>query len=112
VTEHGQEDVFLEVAHARHTDPWTSHAAARSVEDVRESQRHVLECFKEFGSMHHQRLIAVYNLERTRHNWKLQSDQSLRSRCAELVDQGLIRKTDEVVILLPSKRKSIVWEAT
>jgi len=107
------EDVFEALAaeaHARTTDPWTSHAAARSVEDVRESQRHVLECFVAHGPMHHQRLIEVYNADRVERRWKYQTDQSLRSRCAELVDQGLVQKTDDVVIL-PSKRKSIVWEA-
>lgn len=99
-------------ARARPSDPWTSHAAARSIEIVqlRASQQAVLECFKANGPMHHQRLIVVYAEYKDWENWPRQSESGLRTRTKELVNAGLLQNTGEVVVL-PSNRKSIVWEA-
>lgn len=95
-------------ARARNTDPWTSHAAARSIpyDKLRESQQFVYECYQTFGPMHHERLVEVYAAAR---RWRPQSPSGLRSRASELVDAGWLRDSGEVVVL-PSKRRSIVWE--
>src|SRR5262245_47539039 len=98
-------------AHARNTDPWTSHAAAHliSPQDLRESQRAVFDCFTVNGPMHHQRLVETYAYDRVVTGWPLQSESGLRTRTHELVAVGLLRNSGNVVTL-PSKRKSIVWE--
>jgi hypothetical protein len=98
-------------AHARHSDPWTSHAAAQSIppEKLRASQRAVLECFSRHGAMHHNELVATYSREYRDAGWPQQSVSGLRTRTHELVDLGLLRNSGSVV-RLPSRRKSIVWE--
>ena len=93
-------------AFARTTDPETSRAAAASLspETLRASQRQVLDAFRRFGQMHHERLIERYDGDP-------QSDSGLRTRTRELVDAGLLRDSGERV-LLSSRRQAIVWELT
>ena len=95
------------LAHARTGDPWTSHAAARSIEPakLRESQQAVLAFFRKNGPMHHDHLTRHY----VGPPW--QSQSGLRTRTKELVDLGLIQDTGRTV-RLPSGRSSIIWEAT
>lgn len=45
------------VAHARSTDPWTSHAAARSVRDLSGYQQLVLECLRKLGPSTDEQLV-------------------------------------------------------
>ena len=52
--------LFDDKPRARRSDPVESHAAARSVEDVRESQRAVLECLSRFGPITDEQLVRIY----------------------------------------------------
>jgi hypothetical protein len=98
-------------AHTRRTDPWTSHEAADSIasEKIRASQQAILECFRHFGPMWHQLLVANYRAAQEAMDWPEQSESGLRTRTSELVARGLVRNTGQIV-RLKSKRKSIVWE--
>lgn len=99
------DDRMDEVAHARTSDPATSHAAAASLSSatLRESQQEVLDLFVEFGRMHDQLMI-----ERADDAGSKQSPSGLRTRRSELVTKKKLRATSERVIL-PSRRGSIVW---
>jgi hypothetical protein len=96
---------------ARRSDPWTSHAAAQSIpsEKLRASQKAVFDCFELHGSMHHDRLLELYQRDAFRYGWPRQSASGLRTRTHELVALRRLRKSDQVVTL-ESGRKSIVWE--
>lgn len=100
-------------AHARTTDPWTSHAAARSLtaDRLRDTQAAVLDAFHRYGPMHHERLVLAYLEERWRWGWPLQSVSGLRTRTSELVAAGYVEDTERTV-RLPSGRQSKVWRAT
>lgn len=102
-------DVELRQAHARNGDPWTSHAAARSLGDrkLRETQEAVLTAFRTFGPMHHEQLVAAYESLGLRR----QSVSGLRTRTSELVALGHLRDSGRVTTLV-SGRKSIIWELT
>lgn len=95
-----------ERAHARRSDPATSHAAAASVDRIRESQAAILRVFGIVGPMHDQRLVAAYQAARIQ---PVQSESGIRTRRRELVDKGRLRDTGETMIL-PSGRRSIIWE--
>lgn len=106
-TEEGQ------AAHARRTDPQTSHAAAAGLtpERLRVSQEAVLAVLTAFGPLHDEALVAVYR-EQTRQDPGLiwQSDSGIRTRRAELVRLGLVRDSGTKIQLV-SGNFSIVWEA-
>jgi len=93
------------VAHARNTDPETSHAAARShaPEKLRISQADVLRLFRRYGPMADGDLLLYADKEGVR-----QSPSGLRTRRKELVVRGRLRDTGQRV-RLESGRRSIVW---
>lgn len=96
-----------ERAHARRSDPETSHAAAESIstDRLRRSQEAVLAVFDELGGRASDSQVAV------RYSGPRQSPSGLRTRRRELVDLGYLRDSGERV-MLPSGRRSIVWERT
>lgn len=100
------------VAHARRTDPETSHAAAASVEDLRPRQRAVLTLLAAQPS-HHDALIERYRAWHTTNpeEFPRQAPSGIRTRVAELRDVGYVRDSGGRVTL-PSGRHAIVWEAT
>jgi hypothetical protein len=100
-----QNDMFRR-AHARSTDPGTSHAAAKSLSSdrIRASQQEVLHLFSDFGPMHDQQLV-----KRAWEQGAKQSSSGLRTRRHELVVLGKLVDSQRRVTL-PSGRKSIVWE--
>ena len=99
-------------AHARRTDPQTSHDAARSIgaPELRLSLSAVLDVIADRGPMDDRALIAAYFRDIDTGVRPMQSESGIRSRRAELVDRGLVRDTGERVTL-PTGRKAIVWEA-
>ena len=108
MSEPEQLDLLATAAHARAGDPWTSHAAARSLDPdrLRATQAAVLACFQYHGPMHHEALLAAYAARR----WQPpQSPSGLRTRTRELVEGGLLRNSGRTV-RLPSGRASIIWE--
>jgi hypothetical protein len=99
-------------ARARTTDPWTSHAAARSIpfDKLRASQKAVYDCFMTWGAMHHDMLIENYEEAKWRRGYPPQSESGIRTRTKELLEAGYIEDTGKTV-RLPSGRKSKVWRA-
>lgn len=66
-------------------DPETSQHAAASINDLRASQREVLQLFRRFGPMHDKALVRC-----ARHAGIRQSSSGLRTRRAELVGYGYL----------------------
>lgn len=97
-------------AHARTSDPTTSHEAAASVKNLSASEDAVLVVLKTWGAMTDTTLIETYCDNRTRYGWPKQSDAGIRSRRKELVDRGLVEDSG-VKEFLPTGRRSIVWRA-
>lgn len=100
----GQGDLLAfasEQAHARLTDPDTSHAAAASV-NVRHSQQQVLALLREGPATDHALADRAYRRGVTI------SPSGLRSRRSELVDAGLVEDTG-LRERLPSGRHAAVW---
>lgn len=104
----------VEQARARRSDPATSRAAADSVDDLGPRQAGVMHAYYERGPrLTDTELVEVYGSLTERFGPDLyphQTDQSLRSRRAELVRGGWIRATDE---RRPTEtgHSAIVWEA-
>ena len=82
----------MTVAHARNSDPRTSHEAAESVKDLTEVQSRILSLFdrNSFGLTDEQ-LIEQYNLAFGR--YYPATDSSIRSRRSELVHKGKLMDT-------------------
>ena len=93
-------------AHARATDPWTSHSAADLIADVTPLQYRLLQCFDVEMAMTDEELVQAY--ART---WGITwpaTDSSIRSRRSELVGMGQLLPTNETR-KTKAGHKSIVW---
>lgn len=94
-------------AHARRSDPETSHEAARSVDKIRESQEAILAVFREHGRpMTDDELLRRYRASHA-HD-RPQSDSGIRTRRSELVEANRLVDTGQRV-RLSSGRRAIVW---
>lgn len=83
-------------AHARTTDPVTSHEAAASVESITQKQEAVLTVFRTFGGrMHLAALVANYRKRGLTGDLPKQSDSGIRTRAAELVERGRLVVTPD-----------------
>lgn len=91
-------------ARARRSDPVTSHRAADSVGDLRESQRAVLSTFLQHGPMHDEQLANLYTGPR-------QSVSGLRTRRHELAELGLLSATGDLAKTTYG-RDTAVWGLT
>ena len=95
------------VAYARHSDPETSHEAAKSVKDITALQERIILLLERYGPLTDHELIESF---RSAYPLFKATDQSIRSRRAELRDEGrvffsgLFGKT-------PSGRESRKWMA-
>ena len=104
-----QHSLFEESAHARRTDPETSHEAAASVKHLRESQRAVLSMFSPYAfGLTDEELIVKYRTTGTR---PLQSDSGIRTRRSELVHKGWLYDSGDRALTV-SGRRTIVWRRT
>jgi len=94
------------MAHARTTDPETSHDAAASIrsERIRASQVAVLDTFRQHGPLTQEELVTRYARA------PMQSDSGLRTRASELVALGKLVDTGKRR-KLKSGRKAIIWRA-
>lgn len=102
----------IERAHARNTDPVTSHEAAESIpsDKIRFSQEAVMDVFKRCGSMHDKMFISRYQHYQTAWALPKQSESGLRTRRSELVTKGRLVDSGEKVVLPDSNRRAIVWK--
>jgi hypothetical protein len=97
------------MAFARVTDPATSHEAADSVKDITVVQRTILSILRE-AYMPDQQLVVEYAKRVEKGTAKHATEQSIRSRRAELARQGLVSVVGYTVTT--SGRRAQVWEAT
>ena len=99
--------LFSTEAHARRSDPVTSHLAAASLSParLRRSQEWVLRVFDHYPQLHDEALQARY----VDLGLPPQSVSGIRTRRCELVDRGYLRDSGQRV-RLRSGRLSIVWE--
>lgn len=80
-----------DAAHARAEDPVTSRQAADSIEDMPDRRRAVYAALKVVGPSTHEELCDAYRRTQARNpEFPAQTDQSIRSRCAELVEDGFV----------------------
>lgn len=89
---------------ARKSDPTTSHEAAETVDEVTETKKFILEALREPRNDYD--MIKTF---RSMLGSPEVTDQSIRSRRAELVDAGMVEDSGEKA-KMPSGRWSIVWE--
>lgn len=101
-----------ERAHARSTDPVTSHEAAASVTALTEKQEAVLRLLGRVGPSTDEEIVRTYTkwwANGMTEDYPHQSESGLRTRRSELVRKGKVRARGHKV--KPSGRKAIVWEA-
>lgn len=96
-------------AHARGSDPDTSHEAAATVTNLRTSQRRILELLERFGPASDEDLQVYWRQLQDYEDWPPISPSGLRSRRAELVTKGLVYDTGKRGVT-SSGRKTIEWE--
>lgn len=97
-----------ERAHARNSDPSTSHEAAASVVKITEKQQAVLYLFQHAGPMHDERLVPIYQAAAsTWDNIPPQTDSGIRSRRSELVRKGFLVKTGRKTRTKANRRADI-----
>ena len=101
----GRQGAVEAEAHARWSDPETSHQAAASLQPavLNRIQERVRFLLASCGPMHHAQLIHAYRLQ-----YGTVGESTIRTRCRELSDLGVVRDTGRR-ITLPSGRQSIVW---
>lgn len=92
------------MTNARRTDPQTSHDAARSVENVTETQAFIMKALTRPATD-----VELVDRYRNMKRAPRASESGIRSRRAELVDKGLIIDSG-LRVVLPSGRRAIVWK--
>lgn len=102
-TFHKRAQYVTETAHARHSDPITSHLAADSVTGIRASQRMILGALERHGP----------GTDEDIYRWLKDEGHSIslsgaRTRRSELVRLGLVEDSGEKQ-MLSTRRLSIVW---
>lgn len=101
---------------ARKTDPMTSHAAAADVAPRRVTVKWaVLAVFNGApdaqAGVTHDQLIALYRKYQPRLGWPMASDSSIRTRCRELVRDGLVVEVKDAGAKSNYGRRAILWRA-
>jgi hypothetical protein len=95
----------IPAAHARSSDPQTSHDAARSVKDISKAQRHVMMALNREPMTDEQISSWMYE-------WlgSLISPSGARTRRAELVAMGLVEDSGQRG-KTKAGRATIIWRA-
>lgn len=97
----------LQQAHARRTDPSTSHAAAAAVQDLSAQQSLVLKVLREIGPSTDEALADYWQTN----DVSSISPSGLRTRRRELVEHGLVEDTGQLALTVAG-HSSIVWAVT
>lgn len=100
------------MAHARNTDPLTSHIAAQSLDPatLRANQNDVWQTMIKYGPMPDFILQKLYRAEADAGKVVPQSDSGIRTRRAELYRAGFVRWTTRYAVT-DTGRPAMVWEA-
>lgn len=111
-TRHGHlgERLWVTTPRARMDDPDTSHGAAASVRAVSVTQDRILNILRMYGPLTDEQILAWYDTRRAVTGWPEVSPSGMRSRRAELVDQGRVRAAAEKGTTV-SGRSCHKWEA-
>ena len=99
-------------AHARDSDPDTSHAAAESVRRITETQEAIADLMRHIGRPMTDTEIAYRYGEWREHFGDAiprSSPSGLRTRRSELVERKIVRDSGKRE-RLPSRRHAILWE--
>lgn len=101
-----------QAAHARRSDPWTSHAAAASISEnaLNRGQLAVLDLLIKHGPMDDTRLVEVYRWHAEGGEAPNMGDSGIRTRRRELADLGLVHNTGKTTFT-PSGRRATIWGA-
>lgn len=99
---------LFQEAHARSTDPQTSHEAAKSVVNLGEVRDKILHMLTNWPRTDEQ-LWERYSFCIKAFNWKPVSPSGLRSRRSELVSMGYVVDSGQRA-KTHSGRQSIVWQ--
>lgn len=95
-------------AAARATDPWTAWAAARSIPDLRPRLAAVLHAFCRFGPMTLEEVTARYLRYGVELTYPAQTEQSVRSRTAELVRLGHLEDTGDTRLTVNGRKARVL----
>jgi hypothetical protein len=95
------------MAHARTTDPLTSHEAAATVTNVERTKLAIKYLLMKSPKTDLE-LIEAYELGAYEGKWPQASQSGIRTRRSELVEEGWIEATGEKV-KLPSGRYANTW---
>lgn len=103
-------------APTRGTDPWTSHAAAAdvapSITTVRSRVHSILVGAPEArDGITHDGLITLYRKYALRLGWPPASDSSIRTRCHELVIDGVAEQVPDAPGKSRFGRAALLWRA-
>lgn len=96
---------------ARSTDPYTSHEAAESVDNVSDVQLAILRLFARLGPFSDHGLVHTYQSFTNSGRVPKASESGIRTRRKELQRMRLIEDNGGWV-RLESGRKAILWEIT
>jgi len=99
-------------AHARSADPETSVEAAESVWNPSEVQAHIFTIIQDHGPVTDEEVAWHYGHEAIRRNWYLPTQQSMRSRRAELVRAGQIEFSGLFGVTANGRRTRKWWVAS
>lgn len=98
-------------AHARRTDPQTSHDAAASTRDRRECLNNVFEIFTDAAEpLTHEEVVRTYRARETSHGWRHYSESGIRTRVCELARLGVIEDSGQRG-KSSTGRAAILWAA-
>ena len=95
-------------AHARNSDPQTSHDAADSVQDLTEVQNRIMQLFDKYHSMSDEELIVAYAKQFA--SYFPSSESSLRSRRSELTHKGFLVDSGRKSVT-KAGRATTIWQS-
>lgn len=96
----------------RRSDPLTSlEAASEASEGFANIRPAVLAVLREEGPLTLDELVRKYKMGVPWRKWPQAADSSIRTRCAELVDQGLVERVPNRVGESRFGRRAALWRA-
>lgn len=102
----------IERAHARTTDPDTSHMAAASITDLAANQRAVLKVLRMIGPSTHEELVVQYHRAAMQGKVPKQSESGIRSRASDLEKKYHLVENTGTKRPNRNGRVVIVWRTT
>ena len=95
-------------AHARNSDPQTSHDAADSIQDLTGVQTRIMQLFDKYHAMSDEELIVAYGRQFA--SFFPSSESSIRSRRSDLAHKGYLVDSGRKSIT-KAGRPTIIWQS-